>query len=67
MEYAPRRGVVLAAKGTGLHRTTLYWRRVPKELIIRPGPHNALADWEEARILETLNSPRYMDCSPAEA
>jgi len=67
MEYAPRLGVVLAAKATGLHRTTLYRRRRPKVLIIRPAPHNALAQWEEARILETLNSPQYVNCSPAEA
>jgi len=67
MEYAPRLGVVLAAKATGLHRTTLYRRGKPHELIVRPAAHNALAQWEEARILETLNSPQYVNCSPAEA
>jgi putative transposase len=63
----PRLGVVWTAKVTGLNRTTLYRRQKPKELIIRPAPHNALAEWEEARILETLNSPQYVNCSPTEA
>jgi putative transposase len=67
MEYLPRLGVVWTAKVTGLNRTTLYRRGRPKELIIRPAPHNALAEWEEARILETLNSPQYVNCSPTEA
>ena len=67
MQYEPQLGVVWAAKGTGLNRTTLLRKRRPKALIVRPPPSTALADWEETRILDTLNSPRFVDCSPAEA
>ena len=66
LELAPAVGVKAACDALGASRATLYRRRRPR--IVRPtrASSRALSAKERARVLEVLNSPRFVDASPAE-
>jgi len=62
-------GILPACKGLGIPRSTFYDRKKRKEKgesQIRPKPARALSEEERSKVLSELNSPRFMDKSPAE-
>jgi len=68
-EIEPLVGTLPACRALGASRAGLYRRRSPPK-VQAPRPRRpsarALTDAERARVLEELNSPRFMDASPAE-
>ncbi len=68
-EIEPMVGTLPACRALGASRAGLYRRRSPPPVRVprpRPAPDRALTDAERAAVLEQLNSPRFVDASPAE-
>jgi putative transposase len=68
-EIAPLIGTAPACRALGASRASLYRRRRPprvREPRPRRPPPRALSAAERAGVLEQLNSPRFVDCSPAQ-
>ena len=66
---AKKTGILPACKGLGISRSTFYDRKKRKEKgesKTRPKPARTLSEQERQRVLNELNSPRFMDKSPAE-
>lgn len=66
-ELMPHVGRKAALEALCLSRATFYRRREPTEPKPRPTPRRALSLEERNRILEVMNSDRFVDSSPAEA
>jgi putative transposase len=68
-EIAPIIGTASACRALGASRASLYRRRLPPRVREprprRPAPR-ALSEVERTGVLELLNSPRFVDCSPAQ-
>jgi putative transposase len=68
-QLAPEVGVVAACDALDVPRANVYRRRSPPRAeppAPRPRPARALSDDERARVLATLNEPRFVDKAPAE-
>ena len=68
-EIAPMIGTAPACRALGASRASVYRRRRPprvREPRPRRPPPRALSDTERAGVLEQLNSPRFVDSSPAQ-
>ncbi len=69
-EIEPLVGTLAACRALGASRAGLYRRRAPaapkRVPRPRPSPTRALSDQERAAVLGELNSPRFVDASPAE-
>jgi putative transposase len=68
-EIEPLIGTAPACRAVGASRTSVYRRRRPprvRDPRPRRPPPRALTQLERARVLEHLNSPRFVDCSPAQ-
>jgi putative transposase len=67
-QLAPTVGVAPACVGLGLCRATYYRHQSPPSPTLKPRRDSArkLTPAEVQRVLELLNSPRFMDQSPAE-
>ncbi len=68
-EIEPLVGTLAACRALGASRAALYRRRSPAPVRARrprPAPARALSDQERAAVLEQLNSPRFVNASPAE-
>jgi len=65
-ELMPHVGCKAALAALGLSRATFYRRRKLKEPKPRPTPRRALSSEETNRILQVMNSERFVDSSPAE-
>ena len=66
----PLLGTRAACAGIGRPRATHYRRRRPGRVTQRaprPAPKNKLAESEVEAVLAALRSPRFVDCSPAQA
>jgi putative transposase len=60
-------GTVAACEALGVARATVYRRRAPaRPPAPRPTPPRALAPVERQRVLETLDSERFLDQAPAQ-
>ena len=61
-------GILPACQGLGIARSTFYYRSGKNKRIqkVRPKPARALSEEERSKVLDELNSPRFMDKSPAE-
>ena len=60
-------GTAAACDALGVPRATVYRRRRPARPVApRPTPARALAPVERQRVLETLNSDRFLDQAPAQ-
>jgi len=63
-------GVAPVLTALGLSRATYYRRRRGEDQAVarrpRPRPHRALGENERTHVLETLNSPRFVDQAPAQ-
>lgn len=61
-------GIQRSCKLTGINRSTLYRRRMPKqstpERVVRPTPPNALSKEECDELIGVLNSQEFVDKSP---
>jgi putative transposase len=55
-----------ACEALGIPRATYYRSRRPAPPRVRPRPPRALGDEERQRVLDTLNSERFVDQPPAE-
>lgn len=58
-------GLAAACKALAVPRASLYRRRHPRRTRPRPAPPRALSGAERQRVLEVLNSERFVDLSPA--
>ena len=68
-ELGPRLGLAATCRALEVARPTLYRRRaakVPKGMTPRPAPPRALAAPERQAVLDTLQSPRFVDSAPAQ-
>jgi len=68
-EIEPLVGTLPACRALGASRAGVYRRRTPPPARVsrpRPAPDRALCEAERAAVLEQLNSPRFVDASPAE-
>jgi putative transposase len=68
-EIASLIGTHAACRALGASRASLYRRRGVRrvrEHRPRPTPVRALSEPERVRVLELLNSPRFVDASPAQ-
>ncbi len=68
-DIEPLVGTLAACRALGASRAGLYRRRSPAPVRARrprPSPARALSDQERAAVLEQLNSPRFVNASPAE-
>lgn len=68
-EIEPLIGTAPACRALGASRASVYRRRRPprvRQPRPRRPPPRALSDTERAGVLEQLNSPRFVDCSPAQ-
>lgn len=67
-QLSPTVGVTAVCEALGLSRATFYRRRHPHspEKKSRPQSYRALSETEKQKVLETLNSQRFMDQSPVE-
>jgi len=60
-------GTAAACEALGVARATVYRRRAPaRPPAPRPTPPRALAPVERQRVLETLDSERFLDQAPAQ-
>jgi putative transposase len=68
-ELTPIIGTRPACRALGASPATVYRRRrppEPKPARPRPAPPRALSEPERQAVLEVLNSPRFVDCAPAQ-
>jgi putative transposase len=68
-EIAPLIGTAPACRALGASRASVYRRRRPprvRQPRPRRPPSRALTGPERARVLDELNSDRFVDCSPAQ-
>jgi putative transposase len=57
----PRIGVAPACSALGVNRASYYRRRKPRTVQPRPTPQRALSAGERARVLDVLDSERFVD------
>ncbi len=55
-----------AATLTGVPRSTATYKPRSSTTLSRPAPANKLSSWEQARVLATLNDPRFVDLPPVQ-
>ena len=65
-QSSPRLGIAPTCEALGVSRATFYRQQQPKEPRPRPSSHRALSQEERKTVLETLNSPRFVDLAPPE-
>jgi putative transposase len=59
-------GIAPTCDALGVSRATFYRRRQPRSVEPRPASHRALSRTERRAVLDTLNSPRFVDQAPPE-
>jgi len=66
-ELGPQHGVAPTCAALGVPRATYYRRWRPQSAPPpRPRSPRALSEMEQARVLERLHEPRFVDRAPAE-
>ena len=68
-KLGPRLGMAATCRALEVARATLYRRKaakVPRVTTPRPEPPRALAPQERQAVLDTLQSPRFVDSAPAQ-
>jgi putative transposase len=65
-QNGPGLGIAPTCDALGVSRATFYRRRQPREVEPRPASHRALSAAERQSVLDTLNSPRFVDLAPPE-
>jgi putative transposase len=59
-------GIAPVCEALGLSRASLYRRRGPRPVRVRPKPARALDATERQAVLDTLHSDRFVDAAPAQ-
>jgi len=65
-QLAGQAGIAPVCDALGISRASLYRRRRPRRVRVRPKPARALDAMERQAVLDTLHSERFVDAAPAQ-